>query len=225
MGFTSGTCQTQLFAKTILRKTERGGLCFRNGINVTITGNDISKNNMGIGMGMGDLSWCTTKENNFAQNTNFAIIIYSDIKDSGFYLNNFIDNNNGSVQVSIKGRFVWKGDEGYNENSTVFPQYAASYNAWDNGSIGNFWSDNNSTAQGAAYKIADRNIDNYPILSPNEFGAIELPSIEVPQELSGTTQRQETESENFPTMIVIAVALIVVLLAVAGLLFYLKKHR
>ena len=117
-------------------------------------------------MGVGELSRCTTTENNLAQNTNFAIITYSDIKDSSFYLNNFIDNNNGSVQVSIKGRFVWKGDEGYNETSNVFPQYAASYNAWDNSSVGNFWSDNNSTAEGVAYKIADRNLDHYPILSP-----------------------------------------------------------
>ena len=201
------------------------GLCFRNGVNVSITGNDISKNKVGIEMGMGDLSWCTTTENNFAQNINFAIIIYSDIKDSGFYLNNFIDNNNGSVQVSIKGRFVWKGDEGYNENSSVFPQYAASYNAWDNGSVGNFWSDNNSTVEGASYKIADRNIDQHPLLSSLVFSAFELPSIEVPQELSGATQNQETKSESFPTILVTAVALSVVLAMAAGLLVYHKKHR
>ena len=213
-----------IVCKNNITQNREGGLCFRNGINVTITGNDISKNKAGIEMGMGDLSWCTTKENNLAQNTNFAIIIYNDIKNSSFYLNNFIDNNNGSVQVSIKGRFVWKGDEGYNENSTVFPQYAASYNAWDNGSVGNFWSDNNSTAQGA-YKITDRNIDYYPILSPNEFSAIELSSTEVPQELSGTIQSKETESESFPTLIVIVMALIVVLLATAGLLVYDKKRR
>ncbi len=212
-----------IVSKNNMTQNRDCGLCFRNGINVTITGNDISKNKIGIAMGMGDLSWCTTTENNFAQNTNFAIIIYSDIKDSSFYLNNFIDNNNGSIQVSIKGRFVWKGDEGYNESSTVFPQYAASYNAWDNGSIGNFWSDNNSTAQGAAYKIADRNIDHYPIFSPNEFSAIEFPSTEVPQGLSGTTQRQETESESFPTILVTAVALSVAV--VAGLLIYQKKHK
>jgi len=159
------------------------GLSFRIGRNASITGNDISKNNVGVGMGdlMGTPSECAITENNFAQNTNLAIRIDRDMKDSHIYLNNFIDNNNGSVQVSIKGKFVWKGDEGYNENSTVFPQYAPTYNAWDNGSVGNFWSDNNSTADGAAYKIADRNIDYHPLLTPIEFCALELPSTEVPQ--------------------------------------------
>jgi parallel beta-helix repeat protein len=46
------------------------GVSFRTGKNASITGNDISKNNVGIWMGdaMGDLSWCAMTENNFAQN-------------------------------------------------------------------------------------------------------------------------------------------------------------
>lgn len=200
------------------------GLTFRNGINASIAGNEISKNKVGIEMGMGDLSLCTIAENNVAQNTNLAIIIYSDVKDSNFYLNNFVDNNNGSVQITIKGKFVWKGDEGYNESSNVFPQYDVSHNAWDNGLFGNFWSDNNSTIDGAVYKIADRNIDYHPLSSPIEFNALELPSTEVPLELSGLAN--ETGSTSFSTILTVAIVLTVTaIIAVAGLLAYYKKHK
>jgi len=199
------------------------GLSFRTGRNASINGNDVSKNNVGVGIG--DPSECAITENNFAQNTNLAIRIDSDMKNNRVYLNNFIDNNSGSVQVSIKGRFVWKGDEGYNESSNVFPQFAASYNAWDNGTVGNFWSDHNSTADGAAYQIADRNIDHHPLLAPIEFCALELPSTEVPQELSELTKSPETKSENFPTMIVVVMTLLVVLAVAAGLMVYFKKRK
>jgi len=209
--------------------TQNGGcgLSFRIGRNASITGNDLSKNNVGVEMVnlMSTPSECAITENNFAQNTNLAIRIDRDMKDSHIYLNNFIDNNNGSIQVSIKGKFVWKGDEGYNENSTVFPQYAPSYNAWDNGSVGNFWSNHNSTADGAAYQIADRNIDHHPLLAPIEFCALELPSTEVPQELSGLPHSPETESESFPTMIVAVMALVVVLAVATGLMVYFKKRK
>jgi Na+(H+)/acetate symporter ActP len=57
------------------------------------------------------------------------------------------------------------------------------------------------------------------------FSAFELPSIEVPQELSGATQNQETKSESFQTILVTAVALSVVLAMAAGLLVYHKKHK
>lgn len=203
------------------------GLSFRTGRNASINGNDLSKNNVGVGMGdlMGDLSEIVIAENNIAQNTNLAIRIDGDMKDNNIYLNNFIDNNNGSIQVSIKGRFVWKGDEYYNENSTVFPQYAASYNEWDNGSVGNFWSDHNPTADKATYKIADRNIDHHPLLTPIEFCALELPSTEVPQELSELTKNPETEAESFPTMIVAVTTLVIVLAVAAGLMVYFKKRK
>lgn len=214
-----------IISKNTLMQNQNNGLTFRIGSNASINGNNISKNMVGIEMGMEELSECTITENNIVQNTNFAIGITGDAKNCHFYLNNFIDNNNGSVQVSIKGRFVWKGDEGYDENSKVFPQYVASYNKWDNGSMGNFWSDNNSSTNGTIYKIADRNIDNHPLLTPTEFSALELPSTEVPQELSDLTQSQETEPTSFPIMIVAAVALIIVLAVAAGLLFYNKKHK
>ena len=204
------------------------GVAFRTGRNASITGNDISKNNVGIGMGdlMGDLSLCAITENNFAQNTNLALRIDSDLKDNRFYLNNFIDNNNGSVQVTIKGRFVWKGDEGYNESSNVFPQYAASHNTWDNGTFGNYWNDFSPTFQGEPYIVNKNNQDNHPLLNPIKFNALELPSTEVPQELSALARSQETGSASFPTDLVLAIVLPgIAIAAVAGLLTYYKKRR
>jgi len=195
-------------------------VCFRVGRNGSITGNDISKNTVGIGMGifMGDFAECVVTENNFAQNTNLAIRIDSDVKDSSFYLNNFLNNNNGSTQVSIKGRFVYKGDEGYDYTSKVFPQFVASYNAWDNGSVGNYWSDKNST-DGTAYQITERNIDNYPMLSPIKFSPIELPSTEVPQELSGFIQL------GTQTILVTLLVLAVVVSVITVVITRFKKAR
>ncbi len=209
--------------KNNITKNGDCGIGFRNGNNVSITGNDISKNKVGLEMGMGDLSWCTITENNIAQNNNFAMIIYSDIKDSHFYLNNFIDNNNGSVQVSIKGRFVWKGDEGYDENSKVFPQYVTSYNEWDNGTIGNYWSDHNLVLQGEPYVVDKNNQDHHPLLTPIEFSALELPSTEVPQQLSDLTQSQEKESASFPTVLFLSLVLPVI--AIVTALFTYKKLK
>ena len=91
--------------------------------------------------------------------------------------------------------------------------------------MGNFWSDNNSTADGAVYKIANRNIDYHPLLSPLEFSALEMSSTEVPQELSGLTRSQETGSANFPTVLVLAIVLpVIAITAVAGLLVYFTKR-
>src|SRR3972149_316606 len=49
---------------------------------------------------------CSITENNFAQNTNLAIkIVEGNVKDNLFFLNNFTDNNNGSLHLSITWRF------------------------------------------------------------------------------------------------------------------------
>lgn len=209
--------------KNIITQNEGSGVCCRKAVNASITGNDISKNKIGIEMGdvMDEISMCIITENNFVQNSNHAVIAYCDLKDNHFYLNNFIDNN-GSVQVSIKGRFVWKGDEGYNASSNVFPQYVTSYNAWDNGLIGNYWSDNNST-DGNAYKISDQNIDHYPLLSPVKFNALELPSTEVPQELLGT-QQQETETRLLAILVLTIVLPVIAIIAVILIFKKIKKR-
>jgi parallel beta-helix repeat protein len=211
-----------IVSNNTIGQNANSGIAFRTGLNALITGNNITKNNLGLEMG-DSLSKCTITENNFAQNTNLAIKIYGNVKENHFYLNNFIDNN-GSLQVSIKERLVWQGEEDYNE-SAGFPQYIISYNAWDNGSVGNFWSDNNSIVDGAVYKIADRNVDNHPLLSPIEFSALELPPIEVSHELSGL-KSQETGSASFPTVLILAIILpVIVITAVISLLVYFKKHK
>jgi parallel beta-helix repeat protein len=193
------------------------GISFRNGKNASISGNDISKNKGGIELGevMGEISECSITENNFAQNANLAIRIDGDFKGNRFYLNNFIGNNNGSVQVLIKPGIVWEDDEGYNPN---FPQWTTRYNVWDNGSAGNFWSDNNSTSSSAVYKIADRNVDQHPLDSPICISTLELPSTGVPQEIIGIIN-----SAGFQTILIFVVAFPIA--SACGLLLYWKKRR
>jgi hypothetical protein len=80
------------------------------------------------------------------------------------YQNNFIDNNINGVQVYIKAPFL----------------YSPFANSWDNGSIGNYWSDylvNFPTARqvwasgvgDTAYVLDSYNLDHYPMMVPLDF--------------------------------------------------------
>jgi len=202
-----------IITKNNITQNGEYGVSFQNAKNASIVGNNISKNKGGVEIGgvMSDISGCTIAENNFAQNTNLAIRIDGDFKDNRFYLNNFIGNNNGSVQVLIKPGIVWEDDEGYNPS---FPQWATRYNAWDNGSVGNFWSDNNLTADGAVYKIADCNIDQHPLLSPMKMNVLDLPSTKVPQEM---------ETASLQNIFIFVTFLPVI--AIVGLVIYKKSKK
>lgn len=204
-------------------ENEISGLSFSTGTNAFTSGNFISKNNIGIWLG--DTSQSIIIENDVIKNRLEGIRIDGYAKDNRIYLNNFADNNNNSNQVSIKGVWVYKGDKGYNESSPEFSQFIAGYaNKWDNGTVGNYWSDYSSTADGATYKIDDNNHDYHPLLTPPEFRALELPSIEAPQDLSGTTQTQKTEPTSLPATLVLAIALPAIAI-MAALVIYNKRLR
>ena len=217
------TSNSIIYKNTITQNRD-SGICFRISKNASITGNDISKNNVGISMGdsSSTISSCTITENIFDQNTNLAIRIDGDAKDNKFYLNNFMQNNKGSLQVTIKGIWVYKGDEGYNENSEVFPQYYARYNEWDNGTAGNYWSNYNSNSD-AYYRIDVNNQDNHPLLTPLEFRALELPSTNPPQEENQTNS--QTWSEAFPMYTGVTVFVLAIVITCAALAVFIRKKR
>jgi parallel beta-helix repeat protein len=181
------------------------GINFRNGNNASIAGNDISKNRVGIEMGVGYISYCTITENNIAYNTNFAIAIYSDpysdVKNNYFYHNNFINNNNGDLQVKIRD----------------------SKNIWSKNSVGNYWSDYNSTINGEVYKIDNINIDRYPQKTPFPFAQLGMQQagLAPPTTLPSTPQLPETD-DNFAWLTVASTALIVGIIT-ATLLYRQRK--
>ncbi len=206
-------------------ENELSGMSFLTGKNAFISGNVISKN--GVGIMLGNPSQNTIVENSIIENGLEGIQIDGYATDNHIYNNNFVANNNGSNQVSIKGVWVYKGDNGYDESSSEFPQFIAGYaNKWDNGTVGNYWSDYSITADGALYKIDDNNQDDHPLLTPMKFGALEMPSIETPLGLlPEATQTQETRPENFHNALILAIVAVVTAVAVGVGLYYRKRLR
>jgi hypothetical protein len=96
-------------------------------------------------------------------------------RDNLIYHNNFVGNNKGDSQATIKQ--VWfypDAKHGYQGNNP--PQLVdGAANIWDNGKEGNYWSDHTS---GEPYRIDGNNQDNHPLSKPLEFPGVVLPSMQ-----------------------------------------------
>jgi parallel beta-helix repeat protein len=160
----------------IIENTGRG-LTFYSGKNASVTANEISGN--AVGLWLYYPSECMVTGNNFADNKNFTITISADAKNNSFFLNNFLNYNNGSRQISITPFFAYYGNNTVTAN--VIPQFIGYPNIWDNGTVGNYWSD--TPSDGALYKIDFNNVDNHPMASPFQFIQPEMPQagLETPQ--------------------------------------------
>ena len=112
------------------------------------------------------------------------------------YGNNFVNNSYNVVNSGSEGAYIGK------------------IASWDNGSIGNYWSDYNGTDSDGdgvgdtPYVIDENNQDNYPLMAPFES----LPSPE-PQ-----------PREFFPTMLILA-SLVPAAVVGLGLFVYFKKRK
>ena len=129
--------------------------------NSRIARNSLTNNRMG--MQVWDSIGNEIIENNINGNNGWGIEFRGTQTRNVFYRNNFIDNNvnaNGTLQVSIDKRYgLGLG------------------NTWDNGKVGNYWSDYktrypNSTQLGysgtynVGFYINENNMDRYPLMSP-----------------------------------------------------------
>ena len=122
------------------------GIWLDSSINNTITGNNLVDNDYGILAY--SASGNTITENNLVCNENGIVI--SKASDNNFYCNNFINNTFHQVLL-------------------VYSNYT---NFWDNGWVGNYWSDCAGVdADGdgigeSPYVIDGNNTDNYPLIQP-----------------------------------------------------------
>lgn len=143
---------------------------------------------------------------NNIKNNGEAMRIWDYSSNNMIYENNFI-NNTSQISIITRGEFEYR--------------YTPIPNSWDNGTVGNYWSDyltkypntteiDNSGTGDTPYLINENNVDNHPLTKP----------VEIPELYAGTG-----ETESFPTSIVIAVT-VTILTAVGGLLiFHLNKRR
>jgi len=194
-----GGCNNNIIAKN--RVTGKGGIndgiWLYDGENNTISGNIIRNCENGLTLGTS----------------------YSTARSNSIYLNNFINNTNHIVSLS-------------GSNHTV--------NHFDNGSKGNYYDDyygNDANWDGVGdspYTVQETHWDeelkrdltvvffqdNYPLMSPFDIDSfrIELPN------WAGPIDILDSGSEQFPIVLVLTAAAVVIV-ACAGLLAYFKKRK
>jgi nitrous oxidase accessory protein NosD len=160
--------------------------------------------------------------------------------------NNFQENYEG-ILINMN-QDVWFNNSIYGNNfnhnsENVIVAFIRNppYNSWDNGTVGNYWSDYNGTdADGDGigdtpyiietvyfdYEL-QKNVtvlegeDRFPLMTPAKILIPSLNPSPTPQ-LSGSPSQN---SEPFSTMPVLVIAIVGMVLAGVGLLFYFKKHR
>jgi parallel beta-helix repeat protein len=175
--------------------------------NNTISGNDISTNQVAISVS--DSGHNVFFRNNLV-NSSLAVYIlrgYPNLSVNSltpkniFYFNNFINN---SQQVDFKQ---------YSGKTTLDESYS---NSWDNGSIGNYWSDHNNSNP---YVLNEVNIDHFPMSKQIIFESS-------PSNISPTPS-QATDSNYWVNPIaLIAIAFVIAIVAVASIsLVYFKRRK
>jgi parallel beta-helix repeat protein len=186
--------------------------------NVTLTQNNIVGNGGGLRLrGAGPFY---IYENNVTDNSiyglHFVVCSYS-----VFHNNNFARNQIGvSLIPDVYESMVGEGEGNkfyYNNlveneiNVAVEQSGSAGIVSWDNGVVGNYWSDYSGEG---AYVIDENNIDHYPLTQEIDISAT-----------PPTPQSESVTPSNFIEVTVIVIAVIMVVLVSAGLLVYFKKRK
>ena len=235
---TESNCRIQLenSSNNTVTGNERISLFFSNSSKNTVTGNKIIGDTL-----YGFKLQSTSNENSIFENNITdsvgGIEFHGNSSNNSVYENWIVNNADGiiiynSVNNSIHDNFI-----GYNKIAGVYLDGASyttlfrndfvdnwewqaisrwSANSWDNGSVGNYWSDYNGTdADGDGvgdepYLIRiytlhgdQYDADNYPLMKPIRI----------------------SESEPFPTVPLLTVIIIAVVAVAAGLLVYHKKRK
>lgn len=164
--------------------------------------------------------------------------------------NNFQENNegilfSGNSELCVNNTIYFNNFNRNSENVVVPFIRNIPFNFWDNGTVGNFWSDYKGVdADGdgigdTPYVIEtvypdyeqNKNVtleegrDRFPLMNPIDVSSV---SVELPNQTplvtspSGTTTPEPVEQESFPVMLVAAIVAFATV-AVAGLLVYFKK--
>ncbi len=233
---TESNCRINLedsFNNTIYGN-ERISMLFTNSSNNTVTGNRItdstlygfklqSASNENIIFGNkitdsvsgvefhGNSSYNTVYENWIVDNAD-GMIFFTSFNNT-IYDNVIANNSNSGIFLRSSSRNKFFRNDIVANSQQVICWYGT--NIWDNGQVGNYWSNYNGTdsdgdgigdephlllcfsiVTGESYEA-----DNYPLMKPVTI----------------------SETEPFPIVLVIA-ALVVIVVVVAGLLVYLKKH-
>jgi parallel beta-helix repeat protein len=143
---------------------------------------------------------------NNIENNGEAMRIWDYSSNNTIYENNFI-NNTSQISIITRGEFELR--------------YTPIPNSWDNGTVGNYWGDystkypnatevDNSGIGNTPYLIDANNIDNHPLMKP----------VAIPELHDGTG-----EIEPFPTLLVIAVTVMIVTVVAVAVIYRRKLSK
>jgi parallel beta-helix repeat protein len=193
------------------------GIGFGYGPDGAVKNNIISKN--GLGIWISNAFNNIISENEVTENYGYGIRLEGSHHDNLIYRNNFIDNSHKGIQASIPNVWYNPMDNGKyappQMHATPKPlTFEGATNRWDNGTEGNYWSDN----QSSTYVINPDNQDNHPLLSPYDLAATEVPE-------TFPSQRTSTITAGTVNLTNILLATMLLAVIIIGAVLYFKHRK
>lgn len=169
---------TRLLDNNVTGNT-RTGITIINNSNQFVVFRNFLSGNMGVTLRVADCTDGAIVGNNITKNFYFALYLTGSLHGNSIYGNSFDDNG-----------FDLDKD-GINDIPQVYVSSTIASPAWDNGTIGNYWSDYltlypKASEIGASgigdlpYVIDYYNIDHCPLMAPMDASNISIPEIAIP---------------------------------------------
>jgi parallel beta-helix repeat protein len=161
-----------LFGNTIINNGANGVLLYFSNYNI-IRGNKITENYSGLDIYGSQYN--SMSGNSIANNSVVGLWFFGSY--SNYLLGNNITNNQVSIDFQMDSSSNRIYYNNFVNNKVHFEDTSANF--WDNGTIGNYWSDytgidwNGDGIGDTAYSIDENNRDNYPMMEP--VGALMAP--------------------------------------------------
>jgi len=184
--------------------------------NVTVSGNIITGTHVpvpGLQYTAGIFVWEGNSniitENQLTDNYQGIYVGHDFQAQQNIITRNNIENNSYGIGLGSSHNDIYQND--FINNTLQVYLYGDTVNVWDNGSVGNYWSDYNGTDSNrdcvgdTPYVIDENNQDSYPL-------AVSYKELE------------PTQTEPFPTTLVIATFTTVTIIGM-GLLVYFKRRK
>ena len=144
------------------------GAVVSNSRGITVSMNNITGNAQGLGLVE---SHANNIFRNYVRSNSFGIGLSTGTTDNSIYENNIQSNNHGIDVHEASNNRVYHNNFTSNTVQISF-WLSTEINIWDNGDVGNYWSDYNGTdANGdgigdSQYVINANNTDRYPLMTP-----------------------------------------------------------
>jgi hypothetical protein len=160
-------------------------------------------------------------------------ILNNDPNNNVFFRNNITEIVFSGVKSSVESNIFYKNNMLLDADGLYIFNLPNKHNFWDNGSVGNYWSDyaerypnaseiGNTGVGDTPYVVDADNIDYHPLMYPYD---IENDAVAFPTPEPTSTPEPEPQPEPFPTALVASISTVTIAGVIAGLLYYQKKRN